>query len=115
MGLVSRSGSRDKKHSTPVVPAKESNHVLVSDSPSILEAKDRDVDKLARIEDTFSTRHSVNPVSYPEEFRMLMAYPRGTAVHVTYFFQNLPDIDHQSAMSDLSLPAFCTSFKNILF
>ena len=103
MGLVSRSGSRDKKHSTPVVPAKESNHVLVSDSPSILEAKDRDVDKLARIEDTFSTRHSVNPVSYPEEFRMLMAYPRGTAVHVTYFFQNLPDIDHQSAMSDLSI------------
>ena len=101
MGLVTRSGSRDIKKSTPVVPAKENNHVLVPDN--ILDAKDRDVDKLARIEDTFTTRHSVNPVSYPEEFRKLMAYPRGTAVHVTYFFQNLPDIDHQSAMSDISV------------
>lgn len=101
MGLVSRSGSRDIKKSTYNVPAKENNHVLVPDN--ILDAKDRDVDKLARIEDTFTTRHSVNPVAYPEEFRMLMAYPRGTAVHVTYFFQNLPDIDHQSAMSDISV------------
>ena len=70
---------------------------------NILDAKDRDINKLVKIEDTFATRTSINPTSYPEEFHMLMAYPRGTPVHVTYFYQNLPDIDHQSAMSDLSL------------
>lgn len=100
MGLVSRSGTRSNK-ATPIVPAKETNRVLAPDN--LLEAKDRDIDKLTRIEDTFTTKHSVNPVSYPEEFRMLMAYPKGTPVLVTYFFQNLPDIDHLSAMSDMSL------------
>ena len=62
MGLATRSGTRSNK-STPIVPAKENNRVLVPDN--ILEAKDRDIDKLTRIEDTFTTKHSVNPVSYP--------------------------------------------------
>lgn len=82
------------------VAVKETNR-LVPDN--LLEATDRQVDKLSHIEDTFTTRHSVNPVSYPEEFHMLMAYPQGTPIFVTYFYQNLPDEDHESAMSDLSL------------
>lgn len=69
----------------------------------VVDAKDRDIDRLTHVEDTFATRTSVSALSYPEEFRMLMAYPAGSPVHVTYFFQNLPDIDVQSAMSDLSL------------
>ena len=99
MALVSRSGSK-KPISSYNVATKETN-LLAPDN--ILDANDRQVDKLSHIEDTFTTRHSVNPVSYPEEFHMLMAYPQGTPVYVTYFFQNLPDEDHESAMSDMSL------------
>ena len=99
MGLVTRAGAK-KPQLLQNVAAKETNR-LVPDT--FIEANDRQVDKLSHIEDTFTTRHSVNPVSYPEEFNMLMAYPQGTPILVTYFFQNLPDEDHESAMSDLSL------------
>lgn len=99
MGLVTRSGAK-KPQLLQNVAVKETNK-LVPDN--LLEATDRQVDKVSHIEDTFTTRHSVNPVSYPEEFHMLMAYPQGTPIFVTYFFQNLPDEDHESAMSDLSL------------
>ena len=99
MGLVTRAGAK-KPQLLQNVAVKETN-LLVPDT--ILEAQDRQVDRLSHIEDTFTTRHSVNPVSYPEEFRMLMAYPQGTPIFVTYFYQNLPDEDHESAMSDLSL------------
>ena len=99
MGLVSRKGTM-KKVDNHGVNAVETNRIVPD---NVLDAKDRDIDKLVKVEDTFATRSAINPESYPDEFKMLIAYPLGSPVHVNYFFQNLPDIDHLSAMSDLSI------------
>lgn len=93
-----RSGSYNRP-SLQDAAAKETNKLIPED---ILTAQDKNVDALKHIEDTYTTRSALNPQSYPEEFKMLLAYPRGTPVRVTYFFQSHSDIDIKSAPSDLS-------------
>lgn len=65
------------------------------------QASDEDLYQLAHINDSFTTRTSLNPTTYSTEMGMLNAYPEGSQVTVTYFYQNLSEIDIKSAVIDI--------------
>lgn len=68
-------------------------------------ATDADIDRLHDIEDSFTTLSSVNPDRYPQEYKMLLAYPKGFAMKVSYFHRNSSDIDIRSFATDISIYA----------
>jgi len=58
-------------------------------------------DRLVNIKDTYTTMSSVNPTRYPQEYRMLLGYPEGYQMVVTYFHRNHPDIDIRTMASEI--------------
>jgi hypothetical protein len=84
------------EHNTGIV---ETDRILPENH---LAGNDNNVDKLLHIKDTFTTLSSVNPDRYNRVYKMLLAYPEGSPLIVTYFHRNEPDIDIRSIPADIS-------------
>jgi hypothetical protein len=98
MALIARSGSLEQP-SAQGVPVSEAPWV---DPRNKYAANAENYDKLAHIEDTFTTQSSVNPVRYPETYKMLLAYPKGFLMVVPYYHRNTPNQDIRSFMARFS-------------
>lgn len=58
---------------------------------------------MAPIKDTFTTVSSVNPVRYPDVYKMLLAYPKGYPMVVPYYHRQDPSIDMRSFVVSISM------------
>lgn len=81
MPLIPRSGA-SKTLSSLETKLVETNRIQPDNN---LAATDKNADKLKNIADTYTTQTSYNPVRYNKTYNMLMAYPDGHPIIVTYF------------------------------
>lgn len=99
MALIDRSGSLTTP-SSQGTPVSESRNLEPRNQHM---ATDSDIDKIVSIKDTFTTQTALNPVNYPEEYRMLLAYTRGYPMSVTYFHRQNPNVDIRSFIVSVSM------------
>ena len=96
-GIVNREGGFKEidRHTLPVI---DTPLVLPNNN---LASSDRQLSKLATIDDVFTNRTSINPQRFHDEYAMLLGFPDGTPAFVTYFHRNTPGITDRNIRSEI--------------
>lgn len=104
MGLLGPSGSSEQRSSREIpAQGKSVNESTRMDPRNKYAANAADYDHLAPIHDTFTTQTALNPDRYPEQYKQLLAYPKGFPMVVPYYHRQDPAIDHRSMVVDISV------------
>jgi hypothetical protein len=66
-----------------------------------MQSTDEHQAKLAHVNDTHAVRTALNPLKFGDEYAMLLGFPDGTPITVTYFHRNEPGINIRTINGEL--------------
>lgn len=93
-------GGAFKEVPTHDLPIKDTTMVLPNNH---MQNTDIDHAELAHVKDTQAFKTSINPIRYGEENAMLLGFPEGTPISVTYFHRNEPGINVRTIQGDVDI------------